>query len=351
LSAFLPSPDYSEEERRLIVDYIAQLTKPTLARFMREHQLSGRAGTKENMRERIEEALAQHAVSFTDLVGLLDEVEPWGKQHVYFLRGPEGLDLGAWLAKTELQSYLTEKRVGKYLDRKLPLILPEKLSLSSIEHSSNRLRVTAIERRDGWERDETNDRSEQAGDERIQYRAYVKRVSRGLIAFEWDLIQNVATVQISQLPSGFRYEQALGRFNTLVKRWLPMDTFTSLGLARAIQRFHEWEAEGLAITRSHSIGYRTPGNRELVGKTLDPQGVFLGQEDIVDDAMNNAKTHGSVGSSGNFYFLPSSDAHNPLSLEVHAILWAGDLQRVNFPTSNVESEVRYVLRRIREASR
>ena len=57
-------------------------------------------------------------------------------------------------------------------------------------------------------------------------------------------------------------------------------------------------------------------------------------------------------SLGNFYWLAGNKpgpVFNPLKGDVHVII-VGDKSRINFPTSNTEDVVRYVLHRMRALS-
>lgn len=133
----------------------------------------------------------------------LDSVIPWGKQHIYLFTGPDE-DIADWRKPDWVSQLLKQHRMGKYLNVQLPPALPEKMKVSSILHDSNRLRVTAIKRRDWWERNiEYDDSSETEKGDEVELRAFVHRVTRSLVAFEWNLVSNVATPQISQLPTGF----------------------------------------------------------------------------------------------------------------------------------------------------
>ena len=51
----------------------------------------------------------------------------------------------------------------------------------------------------------------------MELRAYVHRVARSLVAFEWDLIANNAFLQISQLPRGFDYDAVANEFLSMFR--------------------------------------------------------------------------------------------------------------------------------------
>lgn len=334
---------YSNEEREKLVGYAADLTRPQLNRLLADNNISI-SGNKKEAHERLISRLESGEITYTTLVSFIDTVEPWGKQHVFLFDSPSN-DIRRWKNRNTFLKLLESKNVAQYLDNHLPLILPKQLSLSSIDHSPSQLRVTAVERRDSWERDEELDRSDKTdeGDD-IEYRAYVHHVSRGILTFEWDFITGAASLQISQLPTHFKYEKSLEDFTELIGPWLNLNIFPSTDLSRAIGRFHELEENGTPETRSHGIDYTTFTGRRLQGRSASSLDSLVG-EAVVDTALKNVRQLGR-GHFGNFYFLPASG--NPLTEEVHASI-LGDRQRVIFPTANREEVVRYVLQRVRAA--
>jgi len=309
-----------------------------------------KSGTKEQIRERIEETLGEGTLSLSQIVQFLDEVVPWGKQHVYLYKGPQS-SIANWRKPEWLVKLLKKHHLGKYLNASLPLALPEKMKMSSILHDGNWVRITAIKRRDWWERNpEYDDTTVTDEGDDVELRAFIHRVTRSLVAFEWDLIANVAFLQISQLPTGFRYEEVAEEFFEMIGGWLDINRFSIVDLRPAIKNLHELEEAGTGETRSHGINYRTLQGRRFEGKSASPADPLLG-EAVIDAALGAVRNSG-VGHLGNFYWLPGPTANptsNPLDAEMHVII-VGQHNRINFPTPNVEQTVRYVLSRIRSHS-
>lgn len=149
-----PAVFTDDEKTQLLTDLLA-LKKAQIREFLLRHELL-RSGTKEEIRVRIEEAIDGDDLFFSDVVSFLDEVIPWGKQHVYLYRGPHA-SIDNWRRREWVARLLKKHRFGKYLNASLPLALPKKMKVSSILHDPSRLRVTAIKRRDWWERNEGYD--------------------------------------------------------------------------------------------------------------------------------------------------------------------------------------------------
>lgn len=345
----LQPPEYTAAERSALIDFVLALKKTHVQGFLKRVELP-RSGTKTDLRERLQEALNGGQITYEDLVGFLDTVAPWGKQHVFLYAGPRS-DVRKWKDPDAVLETLKSHRVGRLFNARLPLILPEKLTLSSITHLDGRLRVTAVQKRIYAERaPEHDDERESVNGATIILRAYMRHVSRTLVAFEWDLNANAAMLQITQLHSDADYEKVAKEFLGLVNGWLDIDTFGLMDIRRAIPRLHELESTGQAEARSHGMQYRTLRGRRLAALSPSPRDSVLGEAEI-DDAMARLRETG-VGHLGNFYWLPNGHQEpvsNPLPDEVHVILVA-DKSRVNFPTPNTEEVVRYVLHRVRSLS-
>jgi len=340
------SPSFSEDERALIIADLLALKKAQIAEFLASVGLA-KSGTKEVLRVRIEEALEDGSLTLSQIVQFLDSVIPWGKQHVYLYKGPQS-SIANWRKQDWVAELLKKHRLGKYLNATLSLVLPDKMKVSCILHDSKRLRITAIKRRDWWERNpEYDDSTTTTEGDDVQLRAFVHRVTRSLVAFEWDLVSNTAFLQISQLPRGVDYSGVADEFFELVENWLDRSMFAVVDLRPPITKLHALEEAGNGETRSHGIKYRTMQGRHFEGKSASPADPLLGEASI-DVAMKAVRRSG-IGHLGNFYWTPNNGqpghVHVPTS-DVHVIL-VGFKNRVNFPTPNDERTVRYVLSRIR----
>ena len=345
----LRPPRYSDEEIELIVGELLTLKKTQIAEFLQTVELPT-SGTKETLRARIESHLTDGSLSPSAIVQFLDVVTPWGKQHVFLYRGPKSR-IDNWRKEKWLEALLEKHQLGKYLNAQIPVGVPKSLKLSSIEHDSNRLRITAIKKREGWDRDrEYDDASETEEGEAIELRAFVRRVTRGLVAFEWDLTANMAFLQISQLPTGIQYDDVANEFFDLISPWLDIRLFSMVDLRQTIKSIHKGEETKSGEVRSHGIDYKSLKGRKIHVSSGATDVSVLGEEPI-DGTLRHLRESG-VGHLGNFYWLPGFVANpvvNPLTDEIHAIV-VGARKRINFPTPNTEPIIRYVLSRIRSHS-
>ena len=341
--------DYSAEERQALIDFVLALRKSHIQAFLARVELP-KSGTKQDLRERLQEALDGGAVTYEQLVESLDSVAPWGKQHVLLYQAPRS-DMHAWKDPDHVLRLLKQHRLGLLFNARLPLILPEKLTLSSVTHADGRLRITAVEKREYTERmPDLDGEGKTDSGEKVTLRAYVHHLTRTLAAFEWDLNANVAMLQITQLQEERDYEEVAEQFSHLVKPWLDVKQFSTVDLRPVIRRLHEIEKVGPAEARSHGIQYRSPRGRRVSAHSPSPRDSVLG-ESFLDDAMDSVRKNG-VGHLGNFYWKPGAHlgpVANPLKDDVHVII-VGAKARINFQTPNTEEVIRYVLHRVRALS-
>lgn len=345
----LKAPEFTEDEQAQIVTDLLALKKTQIGKFLESVDLP-KSGTKDEIKNRIEEALDGGGISLAKVVEFLDEVIPWGKQHVYLYKGPSS-SIDNWKKADKLVKLLAKHQLKKYLNAKLPLALPEKMRVSSILHDGDRLRVTAIKKRDWWERnDDYDDEAVTEEGEDVDLRAFVHRVTRSLVSFEWDLNANVALLQIAQLPTGLYYDDVAKEFFELVKKWLDVKLFSVVDLRPLIKKLHRLESTANAETRSHGRNYRSLEGRAIDIRSASKEQPVLGEVKL-DAALADLEQSG-VARIGNFYWLPKTLAHgppNPLDDELHVIV-IGSRQRISFPTPNNEQTLRYVLSRIRSHS-
>ncbi|MBI4712871.1 MAG: hypothetical protein HY762_06200 [Planctomycetes bacterium] len=346
----LPTPRYSKEECEKIVQYLMSVKSDLIRGFLASHNILV-SGKKQELRERVEQCLKDEELEYKDLVNFIDTVAPCGKQHIILYEGPES-QAKKWKTDGYVNKVLKEKGLSEYLNARLPLILPEVLTISSITYKpGEELKVYAVERRDDTDRREDLDKEETIGNEKIEFRAYAPQVTRGVVIFTWDFLGNTAMLQISQLPSGSAYEGKEEKFAGLINGCLDMNQFEKIDIRRAVKKLNQLEAEDKPEARSHSIGYHSPGGRKLDIKSPSLSQSVLG-ESAWDHGLGEIRK-GSIGHSGNFYWLESSQSpvdHNPLEGEVHTII-VGSKSRINFTTPNRKEDIEYVLSRVRALSK
>jgi len=345
----LPMPQIPvnlNSEQQTLLTFLLTLRLDRVREFLGRHALP-KYGNRADLRCRLEENLANGAITIVDIVDFLDEVEPWSKQHVFIYDGGDGL-VEDWRDADAARARLEEAGVAELLDERLPLVLPEELTLSSVRLEQGRfVTITAVERRDYRERDSSRDRIEEVDGRIVELRAYVHVVTRGLLRFRWDLLTNTATLHVTQGASGYVYDEAEARFAQLVQPFLAFDGFRRTDLQRLIARLHELEQAGTPEARSHRLGYRSRGGRNIEAASPTRRDSVTGEAPI-DQALA-AIAGESTGRLGNFYWLANASPDgndNPLPDDLHLIVVATE-SRVNFMVPSSREIVTYVLQRIR----
>ncbi len=369
----LKAPKFSDEERRYVVDFLMALKKPLVVDFFKQEEITPAYGNKKDMRERLVQALDDGETNYPTIVDYIDRLLPWGKQHIYLYNSP-GLR-GKWGDEQWLVSRLAKCGAKKYYNARRRLILPDELTLSSVEHSSKRLTITAVQRQDYTERDKDRDYteaddpddaddqevtapgpgSEAGGLETVEYRAYVRHLNRGWVRFEWNLVSDLAVLQIGQLGRDWDYEEVKQSFFDLVEEWIDLSRFPVVDLRRAIARLHRRIDKGDREVQFVMADYKSVGGRRLAGhrptgKNTDE---LFGSEAVIDGALSEIRRKG-VGNKANVYWLPSDDypngGKNELEEPVHVHIIGGDC-RMSLPIPQPEKAIRYVLHRVRFASK
>lgn len=341
----------TSEEVAYLFDYINNLKAAQIRRLFKQHGIPS-SGTKPALRERLRRELREGNIEYIDLIRYIETIAPWDKQHVFLFEGPvsQNKQLDYWRSPIHFHRLIESNHLLDCLQRSLPIVLPERMTIFSIEHSQQRLRVLAVERWESWDHDKTKDYDTEIEGQLVRYKAYLKYVARGLFIFEWDFVSNLAWLQVSQISaSSSTYDKVKKQFGELVKKWLPLDLFEPLDLRPAIGNFHVMEQQAIRETRSYKLAYTLPTGTRLEARSAMTQQPVIDDE-TANDALDKARL-GGVGHSGNIYFLPNQEKEDPpLANEVHVYLLANQ-HRVNFPTANTEKVVRYVLQRIQAACR
>src|SRR3954447_16051136 len=100
---FSPTP----EEKQLLLGQLAALNVGQIREFMVRSEIEGSDAVKDELLSRVDQALrATGSPTWEDLVLYLDEVEPFGRQHVYVYR-PKTV-LRQWRDLEFLEAQLTD---------------------------------------------------------------------------------------------------------------------------------------------------------------------------------------------------------------------------------------------------
>ena len=335
------------EEQRQLVDYVLSLRSDRIRGLLVAHGIPS-SGPKRTLRERLVVAISDEAVGTEQIAAYLDQVEPWGNQHVYLYDVGDLLS-SEWTDSEAVLSTLDEEGVMEFVTQPLTLTLPNELSLSAIVLGEGVVEVRAIDARRYSERLPELDKEGAVEGLPVEYRAYAQRVSRGLLTLRWDLVNSQAALHISKGHRGYGYEEAEAEFTELVSGWLPLQgNFTRLNLRPAITELAKRERDrNEPMTRSARVGLQSAGGREIDISSASVDTGAAGEKPIDEAVEAIAKV--SRGRLGNHYWLGKgsfSGYGNPLEDELHTMILARD-SRIHFMTPSNEEAIAYVLGRVR----
>lgn len=340
---------FTDGDQTLLLDFLFDHRADVIRDFLRE-RAQPVSGTKEQLRERVTGYIADGTVPLPHLVDLLDAVEGWGNQHVYLLKANANSPvLEEWADETRVRAALRRQGLEPLLNRRRRLILPATRQLVTVEWSARRVRFVWIETRVWRERrpelDKREDVSlrpdqypgEQAG-RVLMFDAYEAFRGRGIIAFELDLVSGQAVLLIQQLPSGNDYVTVRETVLEQLQPMIDVRSFDPVRVSRSIVRL-----EALPGVRGRQIEHTTER-----GSRINYLSCERDADAFADPALEQARRGAGarvVGRMGNFYWqLPDAER------EIHVKVYAPD-QRVGFFGECAETEVRSVLRLVRQHSR
>ena len=319
----------TEEELEIVLDYLMSHKKAFVQGSLRARNLAF-SGTKEALRTRLEGYLGDGQLNSLELVTLLNRIEGWGNQHIYLYTSPDR-SLSAWTSEQSAREHLGTLGLADLLNRQRSLVLPDEPTLSSIEWSPDRLRFIWIEKRQ-WE-ERLTEKDMQKND--IIWRAYHINRSRGLVAFDLDLISGRAMLMIQRLPSGTQYELTRNRFEEELEPMIGLSHFERVRVSEAIH--------GIEVSdevRRRQLAYQTRRGGKAAFTSANQSWDTYADPDL--ERAGQALGGETAGLLGNFYWLPVRDQ---LEREIHVKLYSSD-QRVGIFGEHREKDVRYVLSRI-----
>jgi hypothetical protein len=330
---------FSADDLPVLLDLLFDHRMGVIQDFLRDKKQPF-TGTKDFLRQRVVGYVEEKTVSPEELIGLLDHVEGWGNQHIYLYRSPES-SARAWDTEAKAREVLQANGKEALLNRRCPLLLPAVPKLCSVEWAPDRVRFVWVEKRPVRERVKSEDLkgADIGRDADLEFDAYRRRISRGIVAFDWDLVSGHAALLIQCLPSGNDYEAARGRFVAELEPLVEFTRFDRVRVSSAIipiEQSNEVERRQVehATDRGSGIVYRSP--RRGVDAFSDP--VVLGARTATGNKL--------AGRLGNFYWPIEGEKPR----RIHVKLYAAD-QRIGIFGECSEEEVRHVLSRIRHHCR
>ncbi len=325
---------FDDWELERLVEYVFAHRMLAIQNFLSDHGLAT-SGTKEKLKERVQQALDDKTILPEDLVGLLDHIEGWGNQHVYLYASPPG-EQRAWKNEEKARERLEDEEAGKLFNRRRPLVLPEERTLASVEWTKSSVRFVWVEKRE-WEMRLSD---EDVEENEILYKAYKPQLARGITTFDWNLLTGDAALMIQRLPSGEKYDEIRVAYEAEIEKFMKISDFTPVRARRAIRKL---EKGNEALNRKVEHETQTGGKVSFTSKGRKADAYADKDLKKARDALGGQ----TVSVLGNFYFVPKSPK---LERNIHIKVYSKD-QRVAIFGECTEEEVVYVLSRVRQHSK
>lgn len=284
-------------------------------------------GTKPELRDLVESYLRDSRLTVADLVGLLDEIEGWGNQHVYLYKASDTL-VAELSDETRLKGTLKKLRLARLLNRRIPIVLPDEPTVSCVEWTAQRIRFIWVERRQYRERREEESYTEAT----LEFHAFEVLQSRGIISFSCDLVSGLAEMLIQRLPSGNDYVTEKKKYQEELATFFDVNQLSPQRISGAIKKVDEAmrirkRSSQLATALGYQATYTSRSRRDDVYK------------DPTIRKARKALGNTVAGRLGNFYWPI-------LGREIHVKLYAKD-QHIGIFGECTAEEVERVLSEVR----
>lgn len=337
--------DFQDEEFVQVIDYLMAHNNGPIAGLLKESSLPYSNKNKAELRAEIVRGVKDGDLTKDTLLEWLDSLEGWGNQHIYLYEAPEG-ETKIWKSKTKAKKRLEAIEALHLFNNHLPLLLPEETTLVSVQWSQTRVRFLWVEKREYTNRREdldldNDDFEEEQGEveDGIVYKAYEEKTQRAVSSFDWNLDSGFAALMIHRLPSGEKYSREKAEFEMALEDAIHISNFKRVRISKAIKKIFD-----SAETLNRQLEEQTAtGGRARLSSASRKKGI----KDDTKLTSARAALGRTSAVSGNFYWLKND---NQLERDIRTKLYASD-QRVGIFLQCSESEVQYVLSRIRHYSR
>lgn len=325
------------DEKEFLVDSVmAQKTEH--ARELLHSVGYPKSGTKEVLRERLEQALDEGKITLANLAELLDTVDAWGRQHVILYSTPSRVPTHLKTV-TGLESTLKNIGWNIKVNEATSHINPTTKELRLVSLKKDRLRIEWVETRRWNERLPHLDHTDKVQGEEVVYQASKKRYQRAISFFEWNFTAETAELFIHRLPSGTRYDMEELVFKELLKPLIDLDTFDKVKMRKALTKLKDTPG-----VRERKTNYVGASGAKLSMQSSSKQTTIAAVPELKQhrDLLRNSKL-------GAAFLNCFWEEGGNLQHEVHTHI-DGFGSRVGFLAQYSEASVRYVLSRIRKAA-
>jgi hypothetical protein len=199
--------------------------------------------TKEEILENLVEAIDAGYIVLADLEAWIQEVEGWGRQHVYLYRVSRKLaEEPFWRSSDALQRKLKEHG-GLTLTESavLDLDFPQELRISAVSFTDRVFEVIWRRRFEQWDRDESQDEKRTIHGDKYELRAYRQKLSRAVTRFVLKPAERTAAVFVQIPLNDPTHAAARDAVKETLADLLGWENLKAVGLSEAIKLIDQEE--------------------------------------------------------------------------------------------------------------
>jgi len=323
--------EISEKDLELLINLIINHNLRSVQEFLKSKRLAF-SGTNKIIRKRLKKGFLDKKISKDDLIKLLDELEGYGNQQIYFYK----------LSSDDLKDLMDDKHLLKIIeDADLldlynsydPLILPETPKIISITHDKNWFKIRWGIKRTGlgkpFEEEIVHD--ELRGEVLIQ--KYLVNKIRETTLFQVSMTTGDAELFIHR-SSSLDYEKEEEKYLNLINDLFGWN-LKHIDLNTAINNIESTEE-----VRTRNVAFETPiGSNINIGSPSKDKGI---EEDPQAVRTRDSITLGR-GTLANFYWSKNK-SDDMLTSDLYTRMYS---DRISIFGERTENEVNYVIGRVR----
>jgi hypothetical protein len=199
--------------------------------------------TKEDILENLVEAIKAGYIVRADLEAWTQEVEGWGKQHVYLYRVAKNLAAEEfWRSSAAFQKELKQHSALNLGESEAPdLEFPTELKISSLSFTDRVFEVIWRRRLERWDRDETYDEKRTIDGDKYELRAYRQRMSRAVTRFVLKPDERVAALFLQVSLKDPTHEIARGMVKDTLSDLFGWKSLEAVNLSEPIKSIDQEE--------------------------------------------------------------------------------------------------------------
>ena len=215
-----------------------------LLRAKRRSGLSVRIGIrKDEVLANLLTAIEDGHITFQDLTEWLEEVEGWGRHHVYLFRPTQrAIHLPIFNSEEAFQDHVAQVGISTD-DSGSRLLFPEKLTLDTVSFDGVIVQLAWKRGRHELVRDSGRDREDVIEGDRYVFKAWRDEPRRVLQRFIMKPADQVAALFV-QIPLGLEHSETVDMAREAIAQLVPPEELPAVSISQAVMALDEADLDG-----------------------------------------------------------------------------------------------------------